>query len=391
MSEKRFTKADWKKINKELKQNGSAYGLPNNTEENLIIGSFNIRKLGSADSRNKEEWEFLAEVCCHFDLLAIQEVMDDLAGLKKLKALMLEKNPDYRFLISDATGAFPGESGLTERLCFVYDLKYVQREEVASDVTYDRSKLIATLFERMDDINDAFLGFTKKMQSYQSGLTKTKPTIQMPVFLSFIRQPYCVAFRLGKPGSSDPYEIMAINAHLLFGQYMSDRMQEFDALMEWIIERVKEDNKTYYDNFLLLGDLNLNFDNPERDIQNITQYLKDFDAKSGDQFSVNFPFLDPHPSQNDVWRTNARKSETFDQIGFFFNDSRMPDYRQNDVAGTVENGFDYKIFDFVELFAVATQGKTVAQMSKEELKAFFPKFEHKVSDHMPAWVQLPLP
>ena len=304
---------------------------------------------------------------------------------------MLKKNPDYRFLISDATGAFPGEAGLTERLCFAYNLNYVQRDEVASDVTYDRSKLIATLFERMDDINEALQTFTKKMQSYNSGLTKTKPTVKMPVFLSFIRQPYCVAFRLGKRGTSKPYEVMAVNAHLLFGKYMSDRMQEFDALMEWIIERVKQDNKTYYDNFLLLGDLNLNFDNPKRDINHITKYLKEFDANSGDEFNVNFPFLDAHPTQDEVWRTNARKSETFDQIGFFSNDERLPNYKANEEAGTEENGFDYQVFDFVKLFGMATLGKPLADMSKSEKKGFLPKFEHKVSDHMPTWVQLPLP
>ena len=55
---------------------------------------------------------------------------------------------------------------------------------------------------------------------------------------------------------------MAINAHLYWGKYISDRRQEFNALMEWIIARVGVNHKAYYPNFILLGDLNLDFDNP---------------------------------------------------------------------------------------------------------------------------------
>lgn len=171
---------------------------------------------------------------------------------------------------------------------------------------------------------------------------------------------------------------------------MSDREQEFKALMEWIIERVKQDNKTYYDNFILLGDLNLNFDNPDRDIAKISNYLKDFDMQSGNTSNVNFPFLDIHPSQDGVWRSNARKTETFDQIGLFFSDNRLPDHSKNDLAGE-SSDFNYAVFDFVKLFAKVIMKKSIGEMSSSKKKVFFAKFEHKVSDHMPIWIRIPLP
>ena len=47
------------------------------------LGSFNIRKLGASRSRNSDTWEFLANVCRSVDLLAVQEIMDDLSGLRQ--------------------------------------------------------------------------------------------------------------------------------------------------------------------------------------------------------------------------------------------------------------------------------------------------------------------
>ena len=384
-----FTTAEWNKINKELEDNPNDYGFPVNDKDSLIIGSFNIRKLGTKKNRNQQEWDFLTKTCSQFDLLAVQEVMDNLEGVQYLKQQIQKENSRFRILLSDATGTFPGESGLTERLCFLYNLDFVRRDEVVSDITYDRSKLMATLYENMDQLNAAFEDYKKKMDSFNMELRKSKPNLKVPVFLSFIRQPYCVAFSLGTPDTKKPFEIMAVNAHLLFGNYMSDRELEFQALMEWIIERVKQENKTYYDNFMLLGDLNLNFDNPDKDISRIASYLKSFDSDSGNEFMVNFPFLDVHPEQSEVWRTNARKSETFDHIGFFFNDGRLPDHTKNDAAG--KNNYDFRVFDFVKLFAKATENTTIDQMTSSQKKSFFSKFEHKVSDHMPIWVRLPLP
>ena len=64
------------------------YGLPQREYGSVLIGSFNIRKLGSARSRNGDTWEFLADVCRSFDLLAVQEIMDNLSGLRRLMSLL---------------------------------------------------------------------------------------------------------------------------------------------------------------------------------------------------------------------------------------------------------------------------------------------------------------
>ena len=108
----------------------------------VLLGSFNVRKLGSSRSRNADTWEFLADVCRRFDLLAVQEIMDDLSGLRRLMSLL---GPEFSLVVSDLTGVFPGEPGLGERLGFIYRWNTLERMEVASDVTYDRSKVIDSI------------------------------------------------------------------------------------------------------------------------------------------------------------------------------------------------------------------------------------------------------
>ena len=217
-----------------------------------------------------------------------------------------------------------------------------------------------------------------------------KPRLKLSVFLSFIRQPFCVAFRIpGHPGTR-PYEFMAVNAHLYFGNYIDDRRQEFNALVDWIMSRFRTQSHAYYPNFMLLGDLNLDYDNPARDRGRIEERIKSLNGEL-DGANVNFPFLDAHPEREEVFRTNARMSETFDQIGLFNRDSRLPSYTENATMGANPLGPDYGVFEFGDLFSEALLGRPYLELSTAERSSFTARFEHKVSDHMPLWVRLPLP
>ena len=387
MAAKQFTPAEWKQITATLDADRAKYGLPEREYGSVLLGSFNIRKLGSSRSRSPETWEFLAKVCRSFDLLAVQEIMDDLSGLQRLMSLL---GPEFHLIVSDQTGAFPGEPGLGERLGFIYRPPLVQRMEVATDITYDRTKVLDTIAENYGVFSNAMGPYAERLQAYlESG--GRKPRVRLPMFLTFIRQPFCVSFRInGHPGTA-PYEIMAINAHLYFGQYITDRRQEFEALMEWIIGRAEMNHRAYYPNFLLMGDLNLDFDNPENDRGRIEGYLKTFNNRSGDAVNVYFPFLDPHPPQPEPFRTNARLTETFDQIGLFSRDRRLPTFTDNAIMGQDARGPDYGVFELVNLFSDAVLGVPFSSLTGRPRSDFLARFEHKVSDHMPLWMRLPLP
>ena len=362
--------------------------------------------------------------------------MADLSGLRRLLELM---GPEFGMIVSDTTGVFPGDRGLAERLAFIFNWSMVHRGEVATDVTYDRTKVLYTIAKHNSEISAAVqeygdylsgTGKYKKMASYWErmkeyeiklaryndlvheaivtgerkpakskrpkkpsikGLPK-RPKLKMPEFVTFIRSPFCVSFEItGHPGTQ-PYRFMAINAHLYYGNTRADRWQEFDALMDWTIGRVKGDD-TYYSDYLLLGDLNLDFDKPKSDRKRLSDRLKSFDSDSNESVNVNFPFLDPHKGRRSVFRTNARLTETFDQIGLFFRDKRFPKYTENPNmdSGLHPCGPDYGVFNFADLFGEALVGKRIEDMTAAQKKKFFPRFEHKASDHMPLWLRLPLP
>ena len=103
-----FTIAEWDRIERALMAEPRRFGFPERVYGSALIGSFNIRKLGAARARSRRTWAFLARICAQFDLLAVQEVMDDLGGLRTLMKLL---GPDFGMIASDKTGAFPGDPG----------------------------------------------------------------------------------------------------------------------------------------------------------------------------------------------------------------------------------------------------------------------------------------
>lgn len=390
-----FTEAEWKQINEVLDANDAKdpalneteFGLPQRIYGSAVLASFNIRKLGSAHKRSGVTWEFLARLCRRFDLLAIQEVMDDLTGLERLRDLMGE---EYGMIVSDKTGAFPGDAGLNERMAFLYRRSIVRRGPIVSDVTYDRSKVHQLLAENWEAVQPAMEQFADKLAEFEAGTRKTKPKLDIPLFLSFIRQPFTVSFEIVGHPEARRLRFMAVNAHLIFGE-TRDRKREFRALMEWIVAREGEINPDVrFPGLVLLGDLNLDFDSPERDIEDIQEYLNTIPSKAGD-ISVRFPFLEKHPTRGLI-RTNARLSQTYDQLGFFYRESSFPKEVLEAKPGDSPVGPDYGVVDFVKLFSTTLNGgKNLDELSKPKRDELFKKFEHSVSDHMPIWLRLPLP
>ena len=387
MAASQFSPEEWRRIRQTLERNPDRYGLPKREYGSVLLASFNIRKLGSARNRNANTWDFLAQVCRSFDLLAVQEIMDDLGGLRRLMSLL---GAEFHLVVSDQTGRFPGESGVGERLGFIYRRDVVERMEVTTDITYDRTKVLNTMADNYDAISGAMESYFKKLKAFEDGRRRTRPRIDLPVFLTFIRQPFCTSFRIaGHPGTQ-PYEFMAVNAHLTFGRKL-DRELEFDALMDWINGRARANDRAYYPNFILLGDLNLDYDDPAADRERLNAHLKTFDNASGEEVNVNFPFLDPHPSRIKVFRTNARLRDTYDQIGIFSRDQRLPTFTDNAAIVRTRAVPDYGVFEFVNLFSEALLQEPFDRLAPGDQAGLVARFEHKVSDHMPLWIRLPLP
>jgi hypothetical protein len=307
---------------------------------------------------------------------------------------------------SDITGGTPGRGSATERLAFLFRWKRVERTEVASDISFDRSDVLGTLYDNRLDFWAAFDKYTADQGGWktetaerkaQGKRPKQKPVLRLPRFVTFIRQPLCVSFSV--PGATDsvpPYEFLAVNAHLLYGKYKIERWYEFEALVRWLIERAKQADRMYHPNIILLGDCNFDLENADRgrkEVDELIRSINGFQLGRRDTAEVYFPFLDVHPKSPDrkVFRSNARENQTYDQIGLVVHDGRLPTHEANATAGTTLDGFDYGVVNFVDLFAQAIHKQNREDLTKTELKAFYKKFEHDLTDHMPIWIRLPVP
>lgn len=385
----RFKVADWQKIATELNSDPDFYGLPEGGREaSIVLSSFNIRKLGRIKNRERE-LDFLATFCARCDLIAIQEVQDDLEGLRHLRQRMESKvagDDEFEMVVSDITGEVPGESGMAERLAFIFRNRRVRRLDMASDLNIDRSSVLDHLFDNYDAIAKSREEFRTKMKEFKDGSRKTKPTYVPPAFITFIRSPHVVAFELPAANDQKSITLAAVNAHLIYGK-QKERDAEFEALLSWLTHRLKDQKKMAVDNIVLLGDLNLNFDQPVKDRKRIEARLRELNKEvfgNPDRKRIYFPFIDGDPLTGENIRTNARSDQTFDQIAFFLGskEKRLPndDWREEVDPGNPD-GFDYGVFNFSDLFARSIVSKPYTRLTKTEKKNLGKNFEHSVSDH----------
>jgi endonuclease/exonuclease/phosphatase family metal-dependent hydrolase len=390
-----FTNQEWLKILSVVNAEGTKFGLPERRDGSVVLGTFNTLKLGKAEDDAKR-WDFLRLMASRFDLLALQEVMDQLDGLRRLHQSL---DAGFDLVVSDITGAAPQEAGLKERLAFLYLKNRVGAGELASDITYDRSRVVQSMFDNRQVWQKFFDDFAKDVADAEVA-GKKPPTLSdraHPVFSTFIRTPHCASFRILARGGARPVEFLGINAHMLYGKSEAERRREFDALIEWLVSRAQASTRLYARNLILFGDLNMDFQDPsnprdvvERDLRGLNKGQ----LSSVDSASVNFPLLSPHPSSGQFLRTNARGTETFDHIALFIdpNETALPRVPENANAGQHgPDGYDYGVFDYVGLIAKALHGKPFSHLSKAEQDTLFANAKSDISDHKPAWVRLPVP
>jgi hypothetical protein len=398
MPRSRFSAAEWRKIEA---LNPDDFGLPKRRPRSAVIGTFNTLKLGSDDDDAKH-WDYLTNICKRFDFLAVQEVLDDLSGLERLVRGMR----GYELLVSDTTGKFPGaRRGLTERLAFIYRPDRVRLDDLASDITYDRSWVLETLQQDRALWNQFFDDLDQRLATWKQTGKGARPSISSsttPAFLTFIRQPHCAAFSLINAGAGSDIPFLAINAHLLYGNAKSERKREFNALVQWLIYRAQVVDRMYHTNMILFGDLNLEFKTAAEKRAEIGRLrgLNQGELGSANAALVNFPLLSVHPDRQhlsaseQLFRTNARSSQTYDQIAFFVHpdEEGLPLPSDNKTAGqNGASGYDYGVFRFTDLVAQALdQAPDYNNLPRARRDYISRRVNSGFSDHLPAWTRIPL-
>jgi hypothetical protein len=393
-----FSASEWQAVANQLAGRAAQYGLPERREGSIVFASWNIRKFGALHnsrgqpSNSPGAYAHIAEFCSRCDLISIQEVQESLESVRRLVDDLNAPLPQapYRLIVSDVTGQeAPGE-GLAERMAFVYDTRRISLGQVVSDVSLDLRAIVAYANAAIKDVSRTLQRQNPQgmMQAIVNWFQQITPFQQdkLESFLQFIRSPYLATFRVAGNGGA-AYDIACIDAHLLYGK-PRQREREFFALLRWMALRANQsDDRLDAPVLMLLGDCNLDFQSSnDKRRAAIETFIVDINHDNPDSASrLNLPFLDKHDGRAEPFFTNARKNETFDQIGWFSRDDRFPRGHHNKLAGTLgPDGYDYGMFDFVSLFLDAGLIGSPGAVD-------YARFEYDLSDHMPIWVRFQLP
>lgn len=236
--------------------------IPRKHSSKLLIASWNVANLGEQKRREKD-YTLIAEIISWFDIVAVQEVKENLVGFEGIRAQLPNH---FKAVYSDAAGN-------DERLAILYDSRRVELLEEVGEIAfppagYKRIKL--------EGVDQAFDGFD--------------------------RTPYFAAFRAGS------FTFNLVSVHLYYGNLktkqeskrsMNRRALETFAVATWAADRRKSPYAPIKD-IIVLGDFNLPKSVPGDPI---------YDAltKKGLQ-------LPAHTSQIG---SNLNGDKYYDQIGFF--------------------------------------------------------------------------
>jgi endonuclease/exonuclease/phosphatase family metal-dependent hydrolase len=188
---------------------------PARNVRSLLLATWNIREFDSGrwGPRTAESYAYIAEIIDRFDLVAVQEVREDLHALN---SLLFRLGPHWHYLVSDVT---EGRAGNGERLAFLYDSRKVQFLGISSELV----------------LPPVTVG------------KKTIPAAQVA------RTPMMAAFQVGWT------KFVLSTVHILYGTKTAEplaRVEEIRQVARFLKKRTETPTEPYR-NFIVLGDFNI--------------------------------------------------------------------------------------------------------------------------------------
>ncbi|MBN2466322.1 endonuclease/exonuclease/phosphatase family protein [candidate division WOR-3 bacterium] len=306
---------------------------PKDISGTLLLATWNIREFDSAKygPRLDEACHYLAEVISHFDLVAIQEVRDDLKPLQKLRSLL---GSWWGYLVTDVTA---GVAGNQERLAYVFDGRKVRLSGVAGEVVIPPIK---------------------------QGNKEVAPSNQLA------RTPYLCGFKAGWS------RFNLCTVHIVYGKSKADdpeRVKEIRALCQFLASRAKKDAGRE-ENLIILGDFNI-FSRKDATMGQITE--------AG--------FQVPKELQ-ELKGSNVGRNKHYDQIAFMVNEKMLGFTGRAGVLDFYESVF--RSSEEADYLEIARRNQLQAKPDKQlpegkwPGKGYLDWRTYQMSDHLPMWVQL---
>lgn len=311
-----------------------------NALSSLLLATWNLRELGADKkygTRLDESLLYIAEIVSHFDLVAMQEVNENLSDLQALLRLL---GGWWDYLVTDVT---LGSSGNSERIAFIYDSRKVRFDHLAGELTLPA--------------------------------VKNKPVVQPA------RSPFICAFKVGWR------RLSLCSVHIYYGAAKSDdprRIKEIRDVSKALADRNNRRQNIADgepESVVLLGDFNI-FDS-EKD--------KTADALRENKFIIPAALQVKRSERSvDPRASNLGRNKHFDQIAFHDPKGRL----QTSAGGVFD--FQQVIYgpDEAEKYRGAMKRSAPEKYKKESktakaLDKFYRQWRtFQLSDHLPLWVEL---
>ncbi|MCL6271085.1 endonuclease/exonuclease/phosphatase family protein [Sansalvadorimonas sp. 2012CJ34-2] len=234
-----------------LRQRIKEAGIPpSKLDENLIIGTWNIREFGKSPRRD-DAIHLIAEIMGQFDVLAITELRDNLEDLERVRKLL---GPYYKVVFSDYRN---DAAGFQERIAYLYDKRAVEFTGLAAEADPMRVKGIDGEYQQVSP--------------------------------DWWRSPYMASFRAGN------FDFVMLTAHIRWSGGVRARAKALKQLADWVEERRSSEFLVDRD-FIVLGDFNI----PSR--------------RSSAYKAITSGSLQIPPALLSVQGTNLTEKATYDQI-----------------------------------------------------------------------------
>ncbi|GAA4312417.1 endonuclease/exonuclease/phosphatase family protein [Compostibacter hankyongensis] len=312
--------------------------IPEKQEGSLLIATWNIREFDTPKygGRTAEAFYYIAEIISRFDIIAIQEVKEDLSALKTLTAIL---GSHWKYLFTDVTA---GRQGNGERLAFLLDTQKVRFGGLAGEMV---------------------------LPPFQTKDRSTGQVVYEPV-KQLARTPYLCGFKAGWT------TFILTTVHILYGSAAAndpDRLGEIKEIAQAIAKKAT-DKYEWSNNLVLLGDFNIY--SPE---DQTYQAIK----------AAGFVIPDALKS---LPGSNVPKNKFYDQIAFKVKPRR---FDPTGKAGI----FDYYQYVFTlndehsyadqmgSAYSITSKGrkKTAAEKTRY-YKTYWRTYQ--MSDHLPMWVEI---
>ena len=304
-------------------------------DKTLMLATWNIREFDSPKygERSKEPLFYIAEIVSCFDIVAVQEVREDLTALKRLMKIL---GGYWKCLLTDVTR---GGRGNGERLVYLYDSRKINFgglacEIVVPPVTKDKKKL--------------------------------EPSKQLA------RTPFMVGFQAGW------LKFTICTVHILYGEAAPNNPERIDEI-RWLSKFLASEAKSKYawsNNMFLLGDFNI-FKTTDETMKAIT------DAG----FFV--------PEQLQILPSNVPQDKHYDQIAFI--SKQLKKQKKSFNAGVYnyyeyiyrDKKKDEEEIEDEAVYAADMGKKYEEKKNAKQKKRYYKDWRtHQMSDHLPMWIEL---